>query len=304
MSFHRHNMPAALLVCTALICLCAVCDVLLAAEKGDQETDETDVPRTIVLGTNEKTPTNFQHRTGTRGIVNEINKFKKQLPDEHKAKIYIEKFMNQNYGKYDDRISRIVTIGPEGKRDGIEKIYKGWHESSVVARIIQWEDGVRHGNEEIIDRSEEGRYVRKTIPWKDGRIEGTVKTYYPDGEVMSAAPYVDGKQEGVTKMWSDEGKLIQVIPYKNGKRHGTLEEYWAETGQKKKVVPCENGKVNGTVRLYYRDGTLRAEMPFQKDSLHGIEKRYDEEGDLERKRYWLDGERVPEGVFRDRYEKN
>lgn len=270
---------------------------------GQEKEKQTDGPRVITLEKDEETPTDFTHRTGPRGIVRAIDAFKKSMPEDHRARIYIEKFLNQNNGRFEDRIARMVMMGPEGKKDGEEHIYKGWHEHSEVARIITWKDGVREGPEKVFGRGPDGRYVRKLIPHEDGEIKGTVTTYYPDGEVMAKAPYADGRQEGVTKMWSREGKLIQVIPYRDGERNGTLVEYWPKSGKKKKVVPCENGKVDGTVHLYHEDGTLKAEIPFKEDSLHGIEKRYDEEGELERRRYWLDGERVPEGVFRDRYEK-
>jgi antitoxin component YwqK of YwqJK toxin-antitoxin module len=303
MTTHDRTRTLGVGLLAALLILTALGPNELAGRE-EKRDDKTDGPRVITLTKDEETPTNFQHRTGPRGIVRAINTFKEAMPDDHRARIYIEKFLNQNNGRFEDRIARMVMLGPEGKKDGEEHIYEGWHEHSVVARVITWEEGVREGPEKVFGRGPKGRYVRKLIPYENGKIDGTVTTYHPNGKAMAKAPHVDGQQEGVTKMWTPDGKLIQTIPYEDGKRHGTLVEYWPQRGKKKKVVPCEKGKVNGTVHIYYEDGTLKAEMPFKQDSLHGIEKRYDEEGNLERRRYWLDGERVPEGVFEDRYKED
>ncbi|MFP4027397.1 MAG: toxin-antitoxin system YwqK family antitoxin [Candidatus Brocadiia bacterium] len=301
-------MQRILSFCIALALSCAFLAPIATPAEKEEKSAEGKIKghRTIVLKKGDEIPRDFHQRQGPAGIIRQIEQFMEKLPEDHTAKIVIGKFLNQNYGGYDDRIDRMVMLGPDGKKDGLEKTYAGGGEGGGgLKREIQWKDGIRHGTEKVYSRGPgHGLYVQETIPWVKGKVHGTVQVFYPDGEVMAKVPYVHGKQEGVSKSFSEEGKLTQVVLYKKGKREGKMIQYWPKTGKKKKVVPCENGMVDGTARLFYDDGTLKAEMPFREDTLHGVEKRYDEDGELQRKRYWLDGELVPEGVFKDKYKKD
>ncbi|MBS3764693.1 MAG: toxin-antitoxin system YwqK family antitoxin [Planctomycetes bacterium] len=281
--------------------------VFAAGEKAENgKKKEKYEGRVIVLEKDDEVPTNFQTRgRGVGGVTGPIKKFIKKMPKTHTAKIYVRRVQNMNYEKNDDALQRMVMLNPEGKKDGEEWFFVGTAEGNPITRKIPWENGVKNGIEKVYGRGKKVRhYLRKERPWENGKVEGVVKVYYSGGQIMAKVPYVHGKQEGVSKSFSEEGKLTQVVPYKKGKREGTMIQYWPKTGKKKKVVPCENGMVDGTARLFYEDGTLKAEMPFREDTLHGVEKRYDEDGELKRKRYWLDGELVPEGVFKDKYKKD
>ncbi|HUU60197.1 MAG TPA: hypothetical protein VMZ50_11690, partial [Phycisphaerae bacterium] len=61
-------------------------------------------PRVLILDENAKTPQDFQHRQGPRGIVGLIDRFRKGLPKGYKARIVMSKFYNANYGKFDDMV--------------------------------------------------------------------------------------------------------------------------------------------------------------------------------------------------------
>jgi len=257
--------------------------------------------RTIYLEKGDEIPTDFTRRVSVEQMTDPMKKFVKKLPKNHKARVHVGKFYNQNSGNYNDRIDRMVMLGPDGKKDGVEWVYGGAGERVGLKRKVPWKNGKRHGKEKVFSRGPDGRYVQKVIPWKNGNIHGTKKVHHPSGKLMARVPYRNGKQYGKSKSFNDSGKLTQVVPYKNGKRHGRMVYYWSGTDQKKKVVPCKNGKVHGTARLFYKDGTKKAVMPFRKDVLHGVVKRYNENGELDRKRYWIDGEQVPKGVFDEKF---
>ncbi len=289
-------------------CLAIFLTFTLISTAGVQEKkegkDQSVKPRTIVLEKGDQAPTDFVHRVNPQGMTDKINKFLEDAPKKHKIKAEVGTFYNQNSGNYNHRIERMIVLGPDGKKDGIEWDYGGAGESVNLKRKVPWKEGKRHGTEKVFARAKgQGRYVRKKIPWKNGTISGVKKVFHPSGTVMAKIPYKNGKQNGKSKSFNKDGKLTQVVPYKNGKRHGKMIYYWSGTDQKKKVVPCRNGKVNGTAKLYYKDGTLKAEMPFKNDVLHGIVKRYNEKGELDRKRFWIEGEQVPEGVFKDKYKE-
>lgn len=268
--------------------------------KGEEKNQDGD--RVIVLEKGDEVPTNFKARVSPRGIIKAIKDFTEDMPESHTAKIYVTKVLNQNYGEYDDALKRMVMLNPDGEKDGEEWMYDAKPESVRLLRTIPWKHGVKNGEEKLYGESNNESYLKKTRTWKDGDIEGTVKVYYPDEEVMTEIPYKEGKQNGKSKSYTPDGKVKKVVPYKNGKRHGKVVEYWPGTDQKKKVVPCKDGEVNGEVQMYYEDGQLKAKMPFKEDSLHGVEIRYDEDGKEETKRYWHEGEAVPEGVYKSKHE--
>lgn len=271
------------------------------AEKGENK-EESYSGRIIVLEKDDEVPTNFQTRgRGVGGVTGPMKKFQKKMPETHTAKIYVQRVQNMNYEKNDDALQRMVMLNPDGEKDGEEWDYVGKAERNPITRKIPWENDVKDGIEKIYGRGKDVRhYLRKERPWKNGKVEGVVKVYYPRGEIMSKVPFKDGEQHGKSKSYTRDGELMQVVPYENGKREGTMIKYWSDSGKKKKVVPCEDGKVHGKVRMYYKDGQLKAIMPFQMDSLHGVEIRYDEKGEVDTKRYWLNGKPVAEGVFKSR----
>ena len=52
---------------------------------------------------------------------------------------------------------------------------------------------------------------------------------------------------------------------------------------------------------FYESGQLQREMLFKNNLQHGPEKQYAADGKLEKTKYFLDGEEVPEGVYKDKY---
>jgi antitoxin component YwqK of YwqJK toxin-antitoxin module len=60
------------------------------------------------------------------------------------------------------------------------------------------------------------------------------------------------------------------------------------------------GKVHGTVKEFYENGNPKRELPFVEDRMHGVEKEYDGEGNLENTAYWYEGDRVSKDVYRQR----
>jgi antitoxin component YwqK of YwqJK toxin-antitoxin module len=96
----------------------------------------------------------------------------------------------------------------------------------------------------------------------------------------------------LAKTYDLPGRLVKVTPYRDDKTDGKVVEYYPSTEREKKVIPFRQGKVHGLVLEYYEDGTRKHELPALDDHFHGVEKEYDEKGQLIRTRYWLDDELV------------
>ena len=172
-----------------------------------------------------------------------------------------------------------VPVDPEGKNDGVEV---------AGNQRITWENGVRNGPQIIL----KGKNKVASIPWKNGVIEGTKKTFFPDGSVKSETPYVDGKPHGVSKTYAKDGTVTRSCTLKVGRRDRPLVDYWPGNGNKRRIVTYDDGAVTGTVKTFYRNGQPRQEIPFINDTMHGEEKRYTEDGKPDESRYWLDGNLV------------
>ena len=48
-----------------------------------------------------------------------------------------------------------------------------------------------------------------------------IKSYYPNGKLMSEIPYKNGIIHGIRKFYYENDNIEFKIPYKNGIRHGT-----------------------------------------------------------------------------------
>lgn len=286
------------LILAALLTVFLLSATSLRAGEEEKKADAETKHRIIVVGKDDPTPTNFHHRQGPGWFIRQINGFKKKLPEDHKARIVVEKYFNMNYGKVDDRIAEMAMIGPDGKKDGLQ-----WVRGHGKHREIMWKDGKRHGKSKYYSRAHgAGGYLRKVEPWENGKIDGTVKVFHPNGKVMAEQPYVDGKKHGVSKIYSRDGKLQRKVPYKNGGKHGMLVEYWPRSDKTRRKIPYEKGKIHGTVKEFYRDESLKKEIEAWRGMFHGVETLYYQNGKPRGKRYWLRDELVEKEEFDKNYQ--
>ncbi|MFO7870345.1 MAG: toxin-antitoxin system YwqK family antitoxin [Kiritimatiellia bacterium] len=218
------------------------------------------------------------------------------LPEGYLLKVTIGSFFDQGQtdatGLFEPYVVRYVPVDPEGKENGTGKSF------SQRGRMVQetpWKDGGKHGTE--VFYNEWPRYVTAKIPWENGVIQGVKKTFYQDGTVQSETPYVDGEPHGLSKTYSQKGTVTRTCMLKNGQRDGELVDYWPRGGNKRRVVNYESGTVTGVVKKFYRNGQLKQAIPFVNDMMHGEEKRYTEEGEPEKSRYWWHGDMVTKTEF-------
>ena len=158
-------------------------------------------------------------------------------------------------------------------------------------------------------------------------LNGTVKTNYPTGELLSETPYENGKINGIQKLYYRNGSLMSETPFKNGLADGLcLTHYkdgsWMEkipyvegeitgdfifrkfprsnakyiknksfykNGSLKYEIPPSNGIINGTLKMYYENGELQGELIYVNNVPQGICKNYDKKGRVSTRAY-VDGE--------------
>jgi antitoxin component YwqK of YwqJK toxin-antitoxin module len=243
------------------------------------------------------------------GNARRVRQFLDALPDGHKVRV---KFITLAPGG--SAITYVETLTPlnaKGEPDGTELQFCDWYRQPV--QKVPYKNGQRHGSELVyriaqefnaqVNRLEEKWYVYMEVPWENGKVQGTKKTFHPNGKVASEATYVEGVIAGQSRTYDEEGRVLSVASYKKGKKHGDLTDYWPTNGNVKRVIPYRNGEVNGVAKEFYLSGKVKWERPFEDNVQHGIETHYEEDGAVVRTKYWLKGEEVPKEEFEKRFRR-
>ena len=152
---------------------------------------------------------------------------------------------------------------------------------------------------------------RMTMPIKNGKIEGTVKEWLENGQIIlerhfkDGVPhgketqwfvigkkkvevnYVNGKVEGIAKEWYKSGQLKSEGLFRNGKEEGE-HKWWHINGQIDQIVFYKNGLAEGTVKNWFADGSLQLESNFKNGLKNGITKKWSK-----------NGQKIFEGTYRE-----
>lgn len=264
-----------------------------------------DYNRMVELKDGEKTPENFVGRQGPGAVMRKINEFRKTVPEEkgYTSRIFLGKFFNPNWGKFDDYVMGCEPVNPKGKVDGAAWYFPARGAGSTWdSRVLPFKDGVRHGTEKFI-QAKWGKksFVERAVPWVNGAVHGEVKTFFPDGNVQSVSRYVKGQLHGPSVTYNEDGKVVRKVEYTDGKKNGLMVEYWRRTFKPKKKIHYKDGLAHGTAKLYYDHGQLKMEARLWEDNYHGVQKFYHEDGELRKTVYWLMDQEVPEGKFKREY---
>lgn len=219
-----------------------------------------------------------------------VKKMLKELPADHNIQPEIRYSWSDDEHKRVPKIVALYALGPKGKRDGPSYLF------GAGKRVIPYKNGQKDGVERryrtVRGKSSEERLVAE-IPWNKGKIDGLKKLYHrANGKLWMKVPFEKGEREGKAEVYDLPGRLQKVIPYKNDEMHGKVIEYYPEKGKKRKVIPFVHGKVEGEICEYFADGKLKRKLPAKDGLFHGVEKQYDEKGELVRTRYWWKDEPV------------
>ena len=80
----------------------------------------------------------------------------------------------------------------------------------------------------------DGDGSRGTGSLKDGKLDGTVETYYENGQLREKGPFKDGVPDGPTEGYYENGQLWMKGTYKDGEKCGE----WLEDGETVTYDPC------------------------------------------------------------------
>lgn len=130
-------------------------------------------------------------------------------------------------------------------------------------------------------------------------LNGTVETYYENGQLDERAKFKNGRLHGRYEMYFKNGQLEQRAKFKNGRING-LHEMYFKSGQIEFESNFKNRQLHGTERVWYENGQIKVESNWENDQYHGIRKEWYKNGQLKLEENYKDGKE--EGLWKLYYE--
>lgn len=159
------------------------------------------------------------------------------------------------------------------------------------------EKGKPHGVYKLYDENE--KLIETGFLEKEGIRSGTVKTFYPTGELKSKLPYFHGKIVGSFKKYYKSGKVQEISEQNIRGIHGRSKIFY-ENGRVKEEFTYVNGKEEGIGTTYYENGKIESKQSYKHGKKHGETICYYPDEKIKSKYYFKDGRE--EGKFIDYYE--
>lgn len=139
-----------------------------------------------------------------------------------------------------------------GVQEGNVKIFDN---QGVLASTHQLVQGLKHGEE--LEYYEGTSIPKLSIAWVEGKIQGNVKTWYPNGIPESQREMSGNKKTGVLTAWYRDGNLMMIEEYDQDKlRKG---EYFLR-GEKNPISTVNAGQ--GTATIYDSNGNLLRKVTY------------------------------------------
>lgn len=139
----------------------------------------------------------------------------------------------------------------------------------------------------------DGYSIQAEYTLKNGLLNGTLKSYYQNGNLKKTGNYINGKENGLFKEYNEDGSISIEYNMKNGEMNGAFKTYY-ENGQVKKTGSFLNGKGNGNFKEYAENGDLEVTYSKINDEYDGLLTIY-EAGKVAKKINYKNGER--DGLF-------
>lgn len=138
----------------------------------------------------------------------------------------------------------------DGNLEGEVKVFNS---EGRLKRIYHIKNGIKHGEEvEFYDRffaADAPLQPKLSFFWYEGKIQGHVKTWYPNGSPESQKEMSNNAKHGVLSTWYRDGNLMMIEEYDHGKL--VRGEYF-KRDEKTPVSHVIDGK--GTVTIYDAEG--------------------------------------------------
>ena len=113
-----------------------------------------------------------------------------------------------------------------------------------------------------------------------GEINGTLREFFPSGNLKREVTYLDGKKNGLFRTYYENEQLEQEAVYYDDNIEGTYRSYY-EDGTFHQQKDYIQGQLNGIYKAYDEHGVPFFEITYKNNVQHGPDKIYDMMGVLQ-----------------------
>ncbi len=150
-------------------------------------------------------------------------------------------------------------------KDGVpEGEVKIFNQNQVLIRKFEIKEGQKHGEEifyfepKFAKQEEKRSYPKLSIQWSSGNIQGSVKTWYENGQIESIKEMSNNSKNGISSAWYKDGSILLVEEYHND---NLIKGKYFRKGDPYPISTVINGY--GTATLYDGDGTFLRKIEYQ-----------------------------------------
>lgn len=180
-----------------------------------------------------------------------------------------KKYEGSNQLRYQGQFDHGQEIGifnffhkqPKGKHASCIKEFKLNSKISFVKYYtthgLLLEEGKMKGKKRIgawISYDRKTKAIVSNEPYVDGLLDGTVKSFYPDGKILKTEEFKVGKKTGGVILYAPNGKIVSKYLYTNDRQDGPFVKY--DSNGKKVVEGKYNMGKKVSVWKYYENGKL------------------------------------------------
>ena len=185
---------------------------------------------------------------------------------------------------------RLVVKGNyvDGKLQGDLTKYKL---NGDLESTANFENGVKNGEEIVYFPQSQGGKKRWVYNYVDGVRVGQAKEYYESGELHVVCDYENNKRNGKIIGYYLSGKVMFTGTEKNDEENGEF-RFYATEGHLDRIETYKDSEKTGPFKFYYKSGALYSEGNNVNNRLHGVVKKYEEDGTLKMEMLFDKGNRI------------
>lgn len=148
----------------------------------------------------------------------------------------------------------------DGKREG--KVYL-YYAGENLQSEYSVKNGVKHGEEWVYYENQNSTPTDKKpkiyFSWYEGKLQGRVKTWYPNGVLESEREMYNSKKNGPSSAWYKNGSVMLIEEYENDL---LVKGFYMKKGEKAPASTVENGE--GVATLYDPEGYFLKKVNYHK----------------------------------------
>lgn len=223
---------------------------------------------------------------------------------EHISSYYADKVITEYHGNYhlildgtDEHLMFYYEINEKGKPCGVYKLYDE-NEKLIETGFLE-KEGIRSGTVKTFYPTGE---LESKVPYFHGKIAGSFIRYYKSGKIQEISEQNTKEIHGKSKIFYENGRVKEEFIYVNGKEEGVGITYY-ENGKIESKQPYKHGKKHGETIWYYPDGKIKSKYYFENGKREGKYFEYFEDGRIKEQLFFKNGELVESKWFNKKGEE-